>query len=46
MQIVYREQSERLWTEFKDENGAIVQPSGSVYVTVQYQTGLKGETVL
>lgn len=40
MQIVYRGQSERIWTEFKDENGVAVQPSGSVYVTVQYQTGL------
>ncbi|KKL74471.1 hypothetical protein LCGC14_2064570 [marine sediment metagenome] len=28
-----------MWTEFKDENGVPVQPSGSVYVTVQYQTG-------
>ena len=39
MQIVYKGQSERIWTEFKDENGAPVQPSGSVYVMVQYQTG-------
>lgn len=39
MQIVYRGQSERIWTEFKDENGQPVEPSGSIYVTVQYQTG-------
>ena len=39
MQIVYRGQTERLWTEFKDENGVAIQPSGSVFVTVQYQTG-------
>jgi len=40
MQIVYQDQPERIWTEFKDENGNAVVPSGSIYVTVQYQTGL------
>lgn len=40
MQIVYQGQTERLWTEFKDANGVAVQPSGSIYVTVQYQTGM------
>ena len=39
MQIVYRDQVERVWTEFKDQNGDPVQPSGSVDATVQYQTG-------
>ena len=39
MQIVYKDQPERLWGEFKDENGNLVQPSGSVYITVQYQDG-------
>jgi len=39
MQILLRNRTERIWTEFKDENGVSVQPSGSVYVTVQYQDG-------
>ena len=39
MQIIYRDQSERVWTEFKDENGDAVTPDGDVYVTIQYQTG-------
>jgi len=39
MQIVFRDQTERIWTEFKDANGVAIEPSGSVYVTVQYQTG-------
>lgn len=37
MQILYRGKTERLWTDFKDENGVSVQPSGSVTVTIQYQ---------
>ena len=39
MQIVYRNSPERIWTQFKDENDNGVVPSGSIYVTVQYQTG-------
>jgi len=41
MQIIYRNNSERVWGEFKDETGKPVQPSGSVTVTIQYQTGTK-----
>lgn len=39
MQIVYKNQTERIWTEFKDENGNSVQPPGSISVTIQYQDG-------
>ncbi|MEA3342179.1 MAG: hypothetical protein U9R15_19615 [Chloroflexota bacterium] len=39
MQIVYRNNPERIWTQFKDENDNAVVPSGSVYVTVQHQAG-------
>ena len=39
MQIVYRAQTERIWTEFKDENGNSIQPPGSISVTIQYQDG-------
>jgi len=39
MQVLFRNRTERIWTEFKDENGIPVQPSGSVYITVQYQDG-------
>jgi len=39
MQIIYRNQNERVFTDFKDENGNSIQPSGSIYVTVQYQDG-------
>jgi len=39
MQILFRGQTERIWTDFKNSNGVSTQPSGSVYVTVQYQDG-------
>lgn len=38
MQILYREKTERIWTDFKDENGLSIQPSGSVTVSIQYQS--------
>jgi len=39
VQILYRNQTERIFSDFKDETGASIQPSGSVYVTIQYQNG-------
>jgi len=39
MRIIYRSQNERIFADFKDENGVSVQPSGSIYVTIQYQDG-------
>jgi len=38
MQILYRGKRERIWADFKDENGISIQPSGSVTVSVQYQS--------
>lgn len=37
MQILFRGKTERIWTDFKDENGISIQPSGSITVSVQYQ---------
>ncbi len=39
MQIVYKNQTERIWTDFKDAAGNSITPSGSITVTVQYQDG-------
>jgi len=40
MQILYRGQTERLWTVFKDSSYNIVDPtSGSVLIDIQYQDG-------
>jgi hypothetical protein len=38
MQILYRDKTERIWTDFKDENGISIQPSGSITVSIQYQS--------
>jgi len=39
MQILYRDRPETIWVDFKNENGVSVEPSGSVTVSVLYQTG-------
>ena len=37
MQIIYRDKTERIWTEFKDADGVAIQPSGSITVSIQHQ---------
>jgi len=39
VQIIYRDRPERIWTDFKDANGVSTFPSGTVTVTIQYQSG-------
>ena len=39
MQIIFRNRPERLWTDFKDENGVSTKPSGTVTISITYQNG-------
>lgn len=39
MQIIYKDRPERIWADFKNADGVSEQPSGTVTVTIQFQTG-------
>ena len=39
MQIIYKDRPERIWADFKNSAGVSTLPSGSVTVSVLYQTG-------
>lgn len=39
MQLLYRDQSERVYAQFKDADYQIISPSGSISVVIQSQTG-------
>lgn len=39
MQLIYADQPERIWADFKDDNGVSTQPTGTVTVSVLYQNG-------